>query len=58
MPLLMMGLLGASVFGQPLGMRIQEHVTTLGDPSDLEIVSVERHERGGMAAHRVTTRSS
>lgn len=58
MPLLMMGLLGASVFGQPLGMRIQEHVTTLGDPSDLEIVSIERHERGGMAAHRVTTRSS
>jgi len=34
----------ASLAAQPLGMRLQEHFTTSGDPGDLEIVSVVRRE--------------
>lgn len=58
LPLLMLGLLASTVFGQPLGMRVQKYVTTLGDPGDLEVVSIERRSRGGVTAHRVSTRSS
>jgi len=58
LPLLMIGLLASTVFGQPLGMRIQKYVTNLGDPGDLEIVSIERRNRGAVTAHRVLTRSS
>ncbi len=57
-PVLMTGLMVAALAGQPLGMRVQEHVTTLGDPGDLEVVSIQRRERGGMTAFRVETRSS
>jgi hypothetical protein len=57
LPLLMTGLLAAALFGQPLGMRLQEHVTTLGDPGDMEIVAVERRDQGGLTAHRVKTRN-
>lgn len=56
LPLLVTGLLAAALFGQPLGMRLQEHVTTLGDPGDMEIVSVNRRDQGGLTAHRVKTR--
>lgn len=59
LPVLMLGLLASSVFGQPLGMRIQKHVTTLGVPGDLMIVSIEqRSTAAGMSAHRVETTSS
>nr|MBN1228216.1 hypothetical protein [Anaerolineae bacterium] len=57
-PLIIMGLLGAAMLGQPLGMRLQQHVTTLGDPGDLAILSIERMQRGAMTVHRVETRST
>ena len=56
--------MGALVFGQPLGTALQRYFTTDGDPRDLEIMSIERSESrlnpfGGPATvHRVTTRSS
>lgn len=52
------------IIGQPLGMALQHHFTTDGDPADLEIVSIERTEShlnplgGSSVIHRVTTRSS
>ena len=57
-PLIAMGLMMALILGQPLGMRLQEHVTTLGDPLDLEIVDVRSVKRGGIVAHRIETRST
>lgn len=57
-PLIAIGLMMAMLFGQPLGMRMQQHVTTLGDPSDLEIVGIRRVTRGGMTTHRIETRST
>jgi hypothetical protein len=58
LPMVAVGLMVAAIFSQPLGMRIQEHGTTLGDPADLEILSIKRLKRGGMTAHRVLTRST
>lgn len=58
LPLLVSGLMIAALFGQPIGMRVQQHVTTLGDPGDLQIASVRRHQRGRMTVHRVETRSA
>lgn len=58
LPMLMMGLLAAALFGQPIGMRVQEYVTTLGDPGDLQVLSVANRPRGTLTAHRVQTVSS
>ncbi len=58
--LVMLALIG----GQPLGLSLQRHITTDGDPSDLAIISIVRREvRTPLRAepiitHRVTTRSS
>ncbi len=57
-PLIIAGLMIAALFGQSLGMQVQQHVTTLGNPGDLEIVAVRRVDRGGMTVHRIETRSS
>ena len=58
LPLVATALLFAAIIGQPLGIQVQEHVTTLGDPGDLEIVEIKRMKQAGMTAHRVRTRSS
>jgi len=57
-PLIVLGIMAAALFGQPLGMQLQEHVTTLGDPADLQVKSIERRLRGNMVMHRVETWSS
>jgi len=57
-PLLVLALMMAGLLGQPLGAKIQQHVTTLGDPGDLEIVSIKEGGRGQVTYHRVETRSS
>ena len=57
-PLILFGILVATIFGQPLGRQIQEHVTTLGDPGDLRIVEIRPTTKGSITAHRVVTQSS
>jgi hypothetical protein len=61
--LVMALIIPALVFGQPLGLRLQKHFTTNGDPGDLEIVRVSRTQARlfGLAGqpvtvHRVHTR--
>jgi len=51
------------IAAQPLGLKLQERVTTLGDPGDLEVLNVRQSKvtvpgGGTMTLHRVTTRSS
>jgi hypothetical protein len=46
----------ALIFAQPLGLMLQQHVTTSGEVRDMEIVSVERRGRGNLVTHFVTTR--
>jgi hypothetical protein len=48
---------GALLIARPLGPLIQQRITTSGDPAGLEILNIRRTQRGGMAAHRVSTRS-
>ncbi len=53
----------AIIFSRPLGLQLQEHFTTLGDPGNLQIVSITRREgrglRGGkIVFHRVQTREA
>lgn len=46
----------ALIVAQPLGLRLQKHITTSGDPGELEIVGVYPVQRGTMKAHQVITR--
>jgi hypothetical protein len=39
----------------PLGHRLQERVTTNGDPGNLRVVQVLRTTQGNLNAHRITT---
>jgi hypothetical protein len=43
------------IVSQPLGPRIQEHITTSGDPQGLSIVNIFPVRLGGFSLHRVIT---
>ena len=45
----------ALLVAKPAGTRIQQRITTSGDPGDLEIVEIRPSQRNGLKAHRVTT---
>lgn len=44
------------ILAQPLGLLVQERITTSGHPGDLEVVEIKASRRGRIKAHRVTTR--
>lgn len=46
----------ALMLAQPIGMQIQERVTTSGKPGDLQVVEIFASPRGRIKAHRVITR--
>ncbi len=46
----------ALIVARPAGTRIQQRITTSGDPADLEVVEVRPSQRRGLRAHRVVTR--
>jgi hypothetical protein len=55
--------MGAIVLSQPIGLDLQRHFTTLGDPGDLRILDIKRDETRGplggkMTVHRISTESS
>jgi hypothetical protein len=64
MPLVMLMMMFAVLFSQPLGMSLQKHITTEGDPGNLEVVNITRRESrfplGGnsVIVHTVNTHSS
>lgn len=43
------------ILAQPLGMKIQRHVTTSGDPAGLQIGEIQESQRGRVKAFRVLT---
>lgn len=53
----------ALVLSQPTGISLQRHITTLGDPGDMEVVQISRQEikaplsRKAMTVHRIWTRA-
>lgn len=64
LPAVMMLVMVALIFSQPLGLSLQKYVTTDGDPADLEVISVTRSTMqtplgsAPLTVHRVTTHSS
>lgn len=51
---ILMATLGLAAAG-PLGLFLQAHVTTSGQPEGLEIVEVVRSQNGRLVSHRVVT---
>ena len=47
----------AVIFSQPLGMILQEKVTTSAEPGNLQVIEIAVARKGRMKAHRVTTRN-
>jgi len=45
----------ALIASQPLASMMQTHLTTSGEPGDLEVVEIIPTRRGGIMAHRVVT---
>ena len=45
----------ALIVAQPLGLALQEQVTTCGQPGDLQIVRITPSKRGQIIAHRIVT---
>jgi len=64
LPLVMILMMGAVLYSQPLGMNLQKYFTTEGDPGDLAVLGVKRSEvrlpfsNGPLTVHRVNTRST
>ena len=64
LPAVLMLVMVALIFSQPLGLSLQKYLTTDGDPADLEIISIKRStmqtplSSNPMTVHRVTTYSS
>ncbi|MDP2846790.1 MAG: DUF6391 domain-containing protein [Humidesulfovibrio sp.] len=57
-PMLVLLVTGALIVAQPLGPKVQEHVTTSGEPGDLAVKQIVRYERdlpGRPALHRILT---
>ncbi len=61
LPIVLALAVAALIAAQPLGLALQAHVTTLGDPGDLQISGIRRYQMrlpfGGRAVtvHRVST---
>lgn len=45
------------IFSQPVGLFMQENVTTSAEPGDLQVIEIITARRGRMKAHRITTRN-
>ncbi|MBA4374885.1 MAG: hypothetical protein C0401_01760 [Anaerolinea sp.] len=54
-PLLVMIITGTLIAAQPLGLKVQEKVSTSGEPGRLLIKQIVRYERNGPALHRILT---
>lgn len=52
---LVMVITGALIISRPLGPKVQEKITTAGDPLDLTVSQITRYERNGPALHRILT---
>ena len=55
LPMAVMMATFALILAQPVGLLIQERVTTSGEPGDLQVVDISASTQGRMKAHRVLT---
>jgi hypothetical protein len=57
LPLAILFSTAALIVARPLGTRIQQRVTTTGDPGGLVVLNIRAGQRAGIPGHRVDTRS-
>ena len=57
LPLAILMATAGVVLARPLGLLLQEHVTTSGFPEGLEIVKITPTTLGRLKVHRITTRN-
>jgi len=55
LPLALLFTMGGLLLARPLGTRVQQRVTTSGDPGSLHVVEIRKSQRGRFTAHRVIT---
>lgn len=55
LPVAVLAATGAAIFAQPLGLFLQEHYTTTGNPGNLEIKSIGLQANPNLIVHRVET---
>ncbi len=55
LPMAVLAIMLGVLVGQPLGMRLQEEVTTNGDPGYLRVVNIQQISQGRVTAYRVDT---
>ena len=63
LPFVLMLSVAGLIAAQPLGLKLQEQITTLGDPGDLQVLNVRRSTMNlpgsrGLTVHRVSTQST
>jgi hypothetical protein len=46
----------ALIFSQPLGLLLQQRVTTSGNPGSLEVTQITHRKQGRVTIHRIQTR--
>jgi hypothetical protein len=55
LPVAVLAATAAAIFAQPLGLFLQEHYTTTGNPGNLEIKSIGLQANPNLIVHRVET---
>lgn len=55
LPLALLFTMGGLLLARPLGTRVQQRVTTSGDPGSLHVIEIRKSQRGRFTAHRVST---
>jgi len=52
----LLGILGALILAKPLGLAVQERITTCPDLHDIYIEEIRRVERGNLILHKIRVR--
>lgn len=55
LPIAVAAIMVGVLLGQPLGTRLQEQVTTNGDPGELRVIGITQIGKGRVPAYRVDT---
>ncbi len=57
LPLAIAATLFALIVSQPLGLSVQQHITTQGDPEQLEILSIKRFHTNSSPVYHILTKN-
>jgi hypothetical protein len=55
LPLVLILSMAAILFGQPLGMQLQEHFTTSGEPGAMQIKEITRRDTSNFSGEKIVT---